>query len=308
MVSTESFFRQTNAGESLGSSLVSLTWERQMNTSIEAALGVERIKPKIGARIHADKAKLLSGAFATDIMDLLEQHGVLVFPQINFNDEEQLAFTNTLGRYSKEVFGADVYKVSLDPRLTATAEYLKGAFFWHFDGSMSAKPIRASILTAKVLSPTGGDTEFCNTYAAYDDLPAEDKQRLEGLRAIHSNTSAQLYVNPEPDLATWNGWKAVGVGSRELPLVWKHKSGRKSLVIGNTAYEVIGMDPLESKELLIRLRDFATQEERTYTHKWTVGDAVMWDNTGTLHRATSYPADCGRLLHRTKLEGEEAIA
>jgi len=67
------------------------------------------------------------------------------------------------------------------------------------------------------------------------------------------------------------------------------------------------MEPLEGTGLLIRLRDFATRPEFVYSHRWKVGDLVMWDNTGTLHRATPYPTDCDRLLHRTKLEGDEAI-
>jgi alpha-ketoglutarate-dependent taurine dioxygenase len=282
-------------------------WEDVMALAEQTRLKVEAIKPMIGARVLTDKQALLSGEHAAELMDVLEQRGVLVFPQVNFTDEEQIAFTNTLGKFTKEIRGADVYKVSLDPTVTATAEYLKGAFFWHFDGSMSPAPVRASILSAKVLSPTGGDTDFCNTYAAFEDLPDAEKKELEGLRAVHANTSAQLYVEPEPSVEQWMGWKSIGVGRKELPLVWTHRSGRKSLVIGNTAHHVVGMDPLDGKELLIRLRDWATQPQFSYRHKWTVGDAVMWDNTGTLHRATSYPLDCGRLLHRTKLEGDEPI-
>jgi alpha-ketoglutarate-dependent taurine dioxygenase len=279
-----------------------------MTVAAKTNLKVEPIKPKIGARILNDKQDLLSGEYAAEVMDVLEQRGVLVFPKVNFTDEEQIAFTNTLGKFTKEIRGADIYKISLDPTVTATAEYLKGAFYWHFDGSMSPVPVRASILSAKVLSPTGGNTDFCNTYAAYDDLSEEDKTQLAALRVMHSNTSAQLYVEPEPTLEQWLGWKAVGVGSKELPLIWTHRSGRKSLVIGNTAHHVVDMDPLEGKELLVRLRDWATQPQFSYSHEWSVGDAVMWDNTGTLHRATAYPLDCGRLLHRTKLEGDEPIA
>jgi alpha-ketoglutarate-dependent taurine dioxygenase len=70
----------------------------------------------------------------------------------------------------------------------------------------------------------------------------------------------------------------------------------------------LNYDPLDGEELLIRLRDFATGPDFTYSHTWKVGDLVMWDNTGTLHRATDYPLDCGRMMHRTKLEGQEPIA
>jgi alpha-ketoglutarate-dependent taurine dioxygenase len=98
------------------------------------------------------------------------------------------------------------------------------------------------------------------------------------------------------------------MGRKPLPLVWKHLSGRKSLLLGNSAHHVVGMDPLEGKGLLIRLRDWATQPEFVYSHTWKVGDLVMWDNTGSLHRVIPYEVDSKRMLHRTKLEGEEPIA
>jgi len=264
------------------------------------------IKPEIGAKVHADKAALLSGVHAGELRELLEQKGVLVFPQMNFTDEEQVAFTKTLGVLAAEMRGDEVYKISLDKSQTSTADYLKGTFFWHFDGFMNKVPIRASILSAKVLSETGGDTEFANTYAAYDALPEERKTQIENLRAVHALAATQLDVEPEPSYATFKEWRAVG--RRELPLVWKHDSGRKSLVIGNSALNILGMDPLDGKELLIFLRDWATQERFYYCHKWTVGDAVMWDNTGSLHRATRYAFDSKRMLHRTKLQGEEPLA
>ncbi|MBS3961451.1 MAG: TauD/TfdA family dioxygenase, partial [Sandarakinorhabdus sp.] len=100
----------------------------------------------------------------------------------------------------------------------------------------------------------------------------------------------------------------MAIGEKELPLVWKHRSGRKSLVLGCTARHVVGVDHRRSAELLVKLREWATQPQFSYRHKWSVGDLVIWDNTGTLHRATPYDPASGRMLHRTKLEGEEAFA
>jgi len=278
-----------------------------MTASITTGVKYRDIKPEIGAEILASKEELLSGTHAAELRDLLEQKGVLVFPQICFTDEEQIAFTKTLGIFAPEMRGEEIYKITLDKKQTATADYLKGAFFWHFDGFMNPVPIRASILSSKVLSPPGtGNTEFANTYAAYDALPDDIKRKLKGLTAVHALAATQLDHTPEPTIEQWREWRAIG--RAELPLVWKHESGRKSLVIGNSAYAILGMEPLESKELLIYLRDFATQDRFHYSHSWSVGDTVMWDNTGTLHRATYYPLDCGRMLHRTKLQGEEPIA
>jgi len=269
------------------------------------AFSIEDIKPEIGARIYADKDVLLGGEYADRIRDLLEEKGVLLFPQVNFNDEEQIAFTKTLGTFAPEKRGSEIYKVTLDKTQTSTADYLKGAFYWHFDGFVNQVPIRASILSAKVLSPTGGNTEFANTYAAYDALPEERKQQIENLRAVHALPITQMYHTPEPTYEQFLEWKALG--RSELPLVWKHESGRKSLVIGNSAVNILDMDPLEGLELLVYLRDWATQDRFHYSHDWTVGDTIIWDNTGTLHRAMPYPLDCGRMMHRTKLQGEEAI-
>ena len=99
----------------------------------------------------------------------------------------------------------------------------------------------------------------------------------------------------------------MAIVDADLPLVWKHLSGRKSLVIGATAYQVRNKDYKESTRLLVKLREWATQPQFVYRHEWTVGDTVIWDNTGTMHRAIAYDPASGRMLHRTKLEGEEAF-
>jgi len=277
-----------------------------MATAAKARLASEPIKPEIGSRILSDKAALLSGELSAEIMELLEQRGILLFPQVHFTDEEQIAFTKTLGKFAPEMRGEEIYKITLDKTQTATADYLKGTFFWHFDGFMNPVPIRASLLSSKVLDPQGrGQTQFANTYAAYEALPPERKAQLEGKTVVHALAATQLDHTPEPTWEEWQAWRAIG--RAELPLVWNHKSGRKSLVIGNSAYAVLGMEPLESKDLLVFLRDWATQDRFTYSHQWQVGDAIIWDNNGSLHRATPYPADSIRMLHRTKLEGEEPI-
>ena len=264
------------------------------------------ISPTIGSKVLNSKAELLSGALAGEIHELLEQRGVVVFPKIGLTDEEQITFTKTLGTFAPEIHGEEIYKITMDTKENVRADYLKGAFYWHIDGTMSKMPILASLLSSKVLPPTGGNTEFGNTYAAWEALPAERKKQIEGLRVIHSFWNSQLYHQPEPTLAKLEEWMALG--TNELPLVWKHRSGRKSLVLGNTAQYVVGMEPMESAKLLHGLREWATSKPFLYSHEWSVGDLVMWDNTGTMHRALPYPLDSGRMLHRTKLAGEEPFA
>lgn len=276
-----------------------------MSDVVQTGLDVTDIKPNIGAVIHDGKQALLSGEHAGEIRKLLEERGVLVFPKINFTDDEQLRFTQTLGTVVRERTGEDVFTVSLDPEKSTGVEYLKGSLYWHFDGTMQPVPILSSILSAKVLSETGGNTEFASTYAAYAALSDEKKAELDGLSAMHSAWSSLFYYDPEPDQAKLEMF--MDVGDIELPLVWTHKSGRKSLVLGCTARNVVGMDNKQGTRLLNGLREWATSEPFRYVHEWSVGDMVMWDNTGTLHRATPYPLDSGRELHRTKLEGEEPI-
>jgi len=280
----------------------------------EATFTVEDLEPLIGSRITTDAETLLSGRYATEIRELLEARSVLVFPKVSLDDDQQIAFTQTLGTMAYENNGtrdADgnlqtIFKVSIDPKVNPIGAYFTTSFFWHLDGSMHDVPILASILGERFLPPEGAATEWCNTYAAYEALSDDDKAMLEGLRAVHANWALQRYVDPEPSYERFSA--ARNVPSRSHPIVWTHKSGRKSLVIGSTAAYVEGLDTPESMDLLVRLRDWATSPQFVYHHQWEPGDLVMWDNTGTLHRAIPYSVESGRLMHRTILQGEEPIA
>ena len=270
-------------------------------------LRAEEIKPGIGSRVLNTKEELLSGELTDAINDLLEQRGVLVFKQLHFTDEEQVRFTNLLGGNATEigVNGGAVFSISLDKKENSkeVIEYLKGSLYWHIDGTMNPVPVRGSLLTSKVLPTWGGNTEFANCYAAYDALSDDVKAQIDDLRVVHAMWASQLYHCPEPTIEQLRDWQSKG--EQELPLVWRHKSGRKSLVLGNTARNVVGKDMEENARILHGLRQHATSEPFHYSHEWEVGDTVMWDNTGTLHRAMPYDPDCGRLLRRTILLGNE---
>lgn len=267
----------------------------------------EPIKANIGTRVLNSKAELLGGELGNEIRELLQDRGVLVFPEIQFTDEEQIAFTKTLGKFEPERTGGDVFKVTLDTKENAhSAEYLKGSLYWHLDGTMNQVPILASLLSSKKLASWGGNTGFCSTYAAWDGLPEQQKAELDGLRVMHGVWPSIFYYEPEPSLAKLKAVQAIG--ERELPLVWKHRSGRKSLILGCTAHRVLDVTPAKSAEILVGLREWCTSEQFSYSHQWKVGDLVMWDNTGTLHRAEAYDMASGRMLHRTKLAGEEPFS
>lgn len=271
----------------------------------------EDISPAIGTAVHVEKAALRDDEVARRCLELLEARGVLVFPRIGLNDEEQLAFTDKLGarvNFTSRVPGGnksaqDVYTITLDPKINTEPEYVLGTYFWHMDGLTSPIiPPKASVLSARTVAPKGGQTEFASSYAAYEALPEEDKKDLEGLRVIHSVTAAVRAVTA-PDALDPTRRNM----SHEHPLVWQRQSGRKTMLIGYTADSVVGMSQAEGRALLARLLEWTAQPAFTYRHHWQVGDLVIWDNTGALHRVVPYAADSGRRMHRTSVAGVEAV-
>jgi alpha-ketoglutarate-dependent taurine dioxygenase len=276
-----------------------------MDAAFTETTGLETVDltPRIGTEIKIDRDTLLSGRFAREIRSLLEQRGVLVIRGVDMSDEEQKAFSLTIGELMPQR-GKEFLSITLDKKESATAEYLKGTVFWHIDMMNTPLPNFATLLTPRKLSEVGGETEFANTYAAWEDLPEADKREYEGLKVMHILESSQLMFTPEPTLEKLNEWRRQE--GQVQPLVWTHRSGRKSLVLGASAYYVVGKDPLESRYILTKLRDWATQPQFVYRHEWRMGDLLMWDNTGTMHRVTPYPEDSGRLLRRTALVGEES--
>lgn len=265
---------------------------------------VSDIKPSVGSEVTIARDDFLSGKYAKDIERLLVERSALVFREMHLTDEEQLQFASTLGEVVP--LGEDgVSKISLDPTVSDTADYTRGAFFWHIDGANDLVPAKATMLTAKVLSEEGGDTLICNTYAAYADLPDEEKQALEGIKVRHALEATQKLVHPQPTADMLARWRTRP--SQTHPLVWHHQHGGTSLLLGATCLYVHDVSYEDSTMLLSRLQGYATQDKYVYRHKWKVGDFLLWDNTGTMHRAGNYALDSDRLMHRTTLHGEEPV-
>jgi len=199
----------------------------------------------------------------------------------------------------------EIFRVTLDPAKNPSAAYLRGTFDWHIDGMTADIPIMATLLSAHAIAMSGGETEFASSYAAYDDLADDEKARFETVRVVHTFEAAQRLVNADPspeELAMWRQRPA-----KQHPLVWKHRSGRRSLVLGATTSHVVGMDVDEGRALLAQLLGRATASDRVYRHTWHVGDMVIWDNRGVLHRACPYDATSSRDMHRTTLYGDEPV-
>src|SRR5499426_3061493 len=152
------------------------------------------LRPRIGAKAVMRRAEVLDPAFADECLQALERYGVLLFPRIGLSDDEQVAFSNNLGQVipmgpmRPDGTQEAVYKITLDRHENPSgAEYLKATIAWHIDGLFDdGPPPKATMLSARRLSATGGQTEFCNTYAAYEDLPEGDRRRYESVRVVHT--------------------------------------------------------------------------------------------------------------------------
>jgi alpha-ketoglutarate-dependent taurine dioxygenase len=233
-------------------------------------LEVIDLTPRIASEIKTDVSTLLSGEYASEIRTILEHRGVVVFRNLGISDEQQVAIARTLGRVPDNEGEGGIYKISLDQAVNANADYLKGSMMWHSDGSLQKYPNLGALLRPIKLSEEGGQTEFANTYAAYDDLTEQEKSGYEKLRVTHSAETSQYYVRPEMSYEEVVHWQQVP--TKDCPLVWQHQSGRKSLLLGSTCDYVQGVTIEESRALLARLRDWATQPEYVYRHEWQPDD------------------------------------
>ena len=277
-------------------------------------LTINKLTDAVGAEVlGVDSDRLASDELlGSAVLDALEHNGVLVFPRLALNPEAQVAFCRRLGEIDHSSDGhhpvAGIYPITLDKSKNASAAYLRATFDWHIDGCTPMKdefPQKATVLSAIQVAERGGETEFASTYGAYDELSEEEKRRVATLRVVHSLEASQRRVNPDPSPEELARWRARP--THEHPLVWTHRSGRKSLVLGASADYIVGMDPDAGRALLSELLDRATTADKVYSHTWSVGDTVIWDNRGVLHRAAPYAPDSPREMLRTTVLGDEPI-
>lgn len=274
---------------------------------------VTPVTPEIGAEITGVTGpELVDPRAAAECRGLLDRHGVVVYRDAEISDDDLIAFSRLLGEVAVVPTGEherpEIQTITLDPAKTDAllVSFRQGNFLWHIDGATQEVPQKATLLAAREVDPAGGDTEFATTYAAYGALPEVEKAEIEGLRVIHSFAAAQARANPDATDEERASWARVP--PREHPLVWSRRDGRRSLLLGATADHVVGQPVDAGRALLARLLDWATQPQFVLRHHWQKGDLVIWDNTGMLHRALPFEPTSRRLLHRTTLIGEEAVA
>jgi alpha-ketoglutarate-dependent 2,4-dichlorophenoxyacetate dioxygenase len=266
-----------------------------------------------------DLTRPLSAADIEAVHAGMDRYAVLVFHDQAFSDEQQLTFTQSLGsielaigtslrrpeEYRLPPTFADVSNLDQDNKPFARDDRRRlfgiGNRLWHSDSSFKVVPAKYSLLHARQIPSKGGNTEFADMRAAYDALDQDSKDLIDPLICEHSQmfSRAKLGFN---DFTPEERERFKPVRQR---LVRVHPStGRKSLYLSSHAGTIIGWPEPEAKALLMDLTEAATQREFVYSHKWRVGDLVMWDNRATMHRARPFPHDQPRDVRRTTLMGE----
>jgi len=248
----------------------------------------------------------------------MNKYAVLIFHDQHFTDEQQLAFTQSLGPLEHAI-GTSLRKTSENRLPTTFADvsnidkdgkvfqrddrrrlFAIGNRLWHSDSSFKAIPAKYSLLHARSIPSKGGNTEFADMRQAYDALDQETKDLIENLICEHS----QLYSRAKLGFTDFTEEERERFKPVLQRLVRVHPdTGRKSLYLSSHAGKIIGWPQPEALALLGDLTEMATQREFTYSHKWRVGDLVTWDNRATMHRARPFPAHEPRDVRRTTLMG-----
>jgi alpha-ketoglutarate-dependent taurine dioxygenase len=274
-------------------------------TALTPHVGVE----VVGVSGHA----FVSGDVASECQVLLREYGVVVYRDANIDDDDLIELSRSMGEIAVVPTGEhvrpEIQTITSEPGKATPmmVAIRRGNFFWHFDGATEAVPQKGTFLAARAVADEGeGGTEFASTYVAYESLSDDDKSLIADLQVEHSFAAAQRLANPDAPDDLRSMWDRVP--TRVHPLVWSRRDGRKSLLLGATAGRIVGWSEDDSRALLDRLLDSATRADFVLHHDWRPGDLVTWDNTGMLHRAMPFEPTSPRLMHRTTLVGEEAVA
>lgn len=240
-------------------------------------------------------------------------HLVLRFRGQSLADEELIAFSRRFG----ELDWAPVQEngrrfVEGHPELYVVSNVLEngvaigslgaGEAVWHTDMSYLEQPPKASMLFALEVPPAGGDTGFCNMYRAWEELPTELKDRVDGRRLKHDGTYNSGGYLREGVTATDDPTSSPGTYH---PIAFRHpETGRIALYLGRRRNAYIeGLSLADSEALLDQLWRHATRKELTWYNHWQVGDLVLWDNRCTMHRRDPFDAATRRIMHRTQIKG-----
>lgn len=273
----------------------------------------------VGEVTGVDLTQPISREDAAAIEAGMDEYAVLVFPNQDITDEQQLAFAQNFGERENRKGGtvtrkedyrltsglADVSNLGKDgkplPKDNRTHLFNLGNCLWHSDSSFRAIPAKFSLLSARVVNPNGGNTEFADMRAAYDALDDATRAEIEDMICEHSLMTSRGvlgfvdYTDEEKEM-----FKPV-----RQRLVRTHPvHGRKSLYLSSHAGSILGMSVPEARLLLRDLNEHATQPQFVYVHRWTLHDLVMWDNRQTMHRVRRYDQSQPRDMRRATVAGD----
>ena len=273
---------------------------------------VELTDATLGAIVTKVDLGFLSDNTFAHLLRLWHERAVLVFPGQHLSDEAQIAFSARFGAFerglkqSSDVKLARLSNVKADGTVAAPdslqARFHLGNTHWHSDSSYKRVGAKASLLSARVVPSSGGETEWADMRAAWDALHVTTQRQLESKAAVHSYAYSH----------SWHGGLEI-VGADDLarlapvqhPLVRVHPAtGRRSLFVGRHASHIVDADEASSRALLQQLTEQACQPPRLWKHAWKVGDIAIWDNRCVLHRGHLWPADQARTMVRTTIAGD----
>jgi alpha-ketoglutarate-dependent taurine dioxygenase len=277
--------------------------------------------PDIGAEITGtDLSEPLTAANRAAIGDAFDTYRLLVFRDQFLTVDQHVAFSEHFGRLENFPDPKDmadghktVLRVTNIDRATNRLKpvddpghksFTLGTSDWHIDSSFRTLPSKASMLYAIEMPTEGGDTMFADTTMAYDALPDARRRKLERLVVIHDfeETRRRHGLPPRPLKV-----QAATPPARQ-PLIAQRDHNRRALFIGSHTAGIEGMEDAEGRALLDELKEFSTQPQFTYRHRWQPGDMVMFDNICVMHKAMPYDLfGVRRLLHRTTVAGEAPL-
>ena len=285
------------------------------------SLTTRKLHPEFGAEIVDIDVTRVDDATFQEIVAAFEEHSVLLFRGQSLTDEQQIAFSRRFGPLESTIRSiasqagtpihiANLSNVDADDQLIPAGDkrnlFNAGNQMWHTDSSFKKVPAHASLLSAREVPPTGGETQFASMRVGYARLPADTQRFLEGRVAIHSFVYSRGLVG---DGLTPADHAAQVPPVRQALVRTNPVNGRKAFYVGSHACEIVGLPTAEARALLRELRETATRAELVYTHRWRVGDLVMWDNRCMLHRGRPWDESrYRRVMHRTTVAGEGPTA
>ncbi len=261
------------------------------------------ITPALGVEVSGD-VDLENPEVVGRLTEALKWRGVLLFRGLNLDDDGQLEFSRKLGRLVQPAPGQEIFTVSLDPAKSPSAEYLKGTFSWHIDDTTNDVPAKPPCSPAATSRRSAAAPSSPTPTPPSRTSPRPSASATRDCASSTASKPPSAPSTPTPTDEQVARWRQLP--THESSLVWDRRDGRRSLVIGATADHIVGMEPDESRALIDELQAWATQERFCYAHDWEVGDMVVWDNTGMLHRALPYDPSSERLMRRVTIVGDEA--